>query len=851
MRIGTKPIAGIEKKNRWAKVHVLMNRVLIHRVLRYRALLNRPLLVHATRGPTWLRGRKGLCQTVILAIILAGALVALMANSKAHAQPSVAVDFDRDIRPILADNCYACHGPDSKRREAQLRLDIGTSAVESKVIVPGSPDQSRLLERILESDELQRMPPASSGKRLTSQQIDLIRRWIAEGGKYSTHWAYAPLHQSPTLFTNDDRSHRSAANSIDAFLAMYWSRERITPAEIADRRVLLRRLSLDLTGLPPTPDEVDEFAANDDPAAYELLVEQRLSSPHFGERMAMYWLDLVRFADTVGYHGDQDHHASPYRDYVIDAWNRNLPFDQFTREQLAGDLLSAPTPDQITATCYNRLLQTSHEGGVQAKEYLAIYAADRVRNLSSVWLAATIGCAQCHDHKYDPYTIRDFYSLAAFFADVDEERHLRGEGGDTVPTKRFPEMPVLMRHERERLTSIEAMIADQPPPTDEARQQTMAALQSERDAIRKLERAVMITRALPAPRTVRILPRGNWLDDSGEVVSPAVPQVFGTLQKAERRNRLDLANWLTDSEQGAGAVTARVLVNRLWYLFFGSGLCRSLEDFGAQGEPPTHPELLDRLALELIDSGWDVKHLVRQILLSRAYQRSSIASPHAMETDPENRLFARQGRWRLPAESIRDACLLDCGLLVREMGGRSARPYQPVGYYRYLNFPQREYRADENASQWRRGVYVHWQRQFLHPMLKAFDAPSREECTVQRPRSNTPLAALVLLNDPSFIECARVLAQTLMTSSDSTDEHRITFAFRQVTTRSPDATELGAIRELLVASRMNFRVNQVAAGELLKTGTAPLPTAFDKVELAAWTNVCRALLNLSEAINRE
>src|SRR5262249_25229099 len=373
--------------------------------------------------------------------------------------------------------------------------------------------------------------------------------------------------------------------------------------------------------------EVDAFVADNDPKAVEKLVDRLLASEPDGERMAMYWLAPARYADTVGSHGDQDHHASPYRDYVIDAFNDNMPFDRFTREQLAGDLLPNPTVDQKIATCYNRLLQTSHEGGVQPKEYIAIYAADRVRNLSAVGMGATVGCAQCHDHKFDPYTSRDFYSLAAFFADVDEEKHLRGAGTDTVPTRRPPEIPVHTKRERQRLADLDARIVElEKQPADDEQKKQLADLTKQRDALRKATRLVMVTQAV-TPRTVRVLPRGNWLDDSGPVVEPAVPEFLGKLPVAGRATRLDLANWLTDAKAGAGGLTAGVFVNRLWYLFFGVGLSKSLDDFGGQGESPVHPELLDTLAVEFVESGWDVKHMVKLILTSRAYRQASLESP--------------------------------------------------------------------------------------------------------------------------------------------------------------------------------------------------------------------------------
>jgi hypothetical protein len=771
------------------------------------------------------------------------AVVALPATARA-----ADIDFNRDVRPILSDKCFACHGPDEKHRKAKLRLDVEEVALDRGAVVPGKPADSTLIERITAAKEDERMPPVKTGKKLTAAEVEILRKWIADGGKYAPHWAYVPPKKHPVPTAREKAG--AAGNWIDNFILARLEREKLAPSPEADRRTLARRLYFDLTGLPPTPDDVDAFVADKDPKAYEKLVDKLLASEHYGERMAVYWLDLVRYADTVGYHGDQDHHATPYRDYVIDAFNLNLPFDRFTREQLAGDLLPNATTDQKIATCYNRLLQTSHEGGVQAKEYLAIYAADRVRNLSAVWMGATVGCAQCHDHKFDPFTAKDFYSLAAFFADVDEERHLRGAGTDTVPTKRPPEIPVHTRRERERLEALEKQITSLGKPESDEAKTRLAALQRERDALKKATRLVMVTQALATPRTVRVLPRGNWLDDSGPVVEPAVPAFMGKLKTTGRATRLDLANWLTDAKTGAGGLTARVFVNRLWYLYFGAGLSKSLEDFGGQGEPPVHPELLDNLAVEFVESKWDVKHLVKLIVMSRTYRQSSLEPAALRERDPENRLFARQGQWRLPAESIRDNALFVSGLLVLDVGGPSAKPYQPVGFYRHLNFPKREYVSDANAKQWRRGVYVHWQRQYLHPMLKAFDASTREECAAQRARSNTPLAALVLLNDPTFVEAARVLAQRTM-EAQKADAERVAFAFRQVTSRRPDEFESKTLLKLLEKNRAKYKDDAKAAAELVKIGLAPLPKDADVPELAAWTAVCRALLNLSETITRE
>lgn len=747
-----------------------------------------------------------ICRRLICRLFLAAWL-----SASATAGEAPRVPYNRQVRPILADKCFACHGPDANRREADLRLDSAAGATADlegrRAIAPGQPEASELVRRITSADASERMPPADSGKQLSAAEIALLRRWIAEGAEYEPHWAYlAPRRPPPPEIHQADWPD----SPIDRFVLHRLEAEGLMPSPAADPITLCRRVSFDLTGLPPPPDEVAAFSANPSDEAYQRLVERLLASPHYGERMASSWLDLVRYANTVGYHGDQEHAISPYRDYVIKAFNDNLPFDRFTREQLAGDLLPEATTNQRIASGYNRLLQTSHEGGVQQREYLHKYDADRVRNVSSVWLGATLGCCECHDHKYDPFTQRDFYSLAAFFADVDDSRTFKG--GDTSPTKREPELIVL--------SPLDPAL----PP-----------------------RRTMVSEPV-APRTIRILHRGDWMDETGEVVEPAVPRSLPPLAAGDRRaTRLDLADWLTSAEN---PLVARVFVNRVWAMFFGVGLANSLEDFGAQGEWPEHPELLDWLAVEFRESGWDVKHLVRLVVLSRAYRQSAAASPVLSARDPANRLFARQTAFRLPAEMIRDSALAVSGLLVDRLGGDAARPYQPAGYYQFLNFPKREYQADANANQYRRGVYVHWQRQFLHPMLKAFDAPSREECTARRPQSNTPLAALVSLNDPSAIEAARVFAARMLGEASGDERERIGWAWRTALSREPAAAEIDVLARLYRDQRARYEANPEAAGKLLAVGLAPLPPAVDKVELAAWTAVARAILNLHETITR-
>lgn len=784
-------------------------------------------------------------------VLLASAL--FLSACAAHAAEPV--DFSRDIRPLLSDRCFHCHGPDEESRDSEIRFDVAERPEHKGLLIPGKPDASEFFLRITSSDPDMQMPPPGSGRKLSAEEIALFRRWIDEGAEWSSHWAYAtPVRHDPPPVDGAPWGTRF----VDTFVLNRLNSVGVKPSADADPVTLCRRLYFDLTGLPPQPVNVDAFAERfkDDPqSAVEGLVNKLLSSDAYGERMAMYWLDLVRYADTVGYHGDQDHSISPYRDYVIDAFIRNMPFDRFTREQLAGDLLPHSSDDQKIATGYNRLLQTSHEGGVQAKEYLAMYMADRIRNVSGVWFGATIGCSQCHNHKYDPYTARDFYSLGAFFADVDEVAHLTG-GGNSLPTKRLPEIAVHTRRERERLLELRVLIETvkvelaqvSRDAVDEvkAAQQRLDSLTKEREQLEKNPRKTMVTVAVK-PRTTRILPRGDWLDESGPVVEPAVPSFLGKLDLGARRaNRLDLVGWLTDSKKGAGLLTARVMVNRFWYLLFGHGLARDLDDFGGQGEPPTHPKLLDRLAHEFVDSGWDVKHMMRLIATSRSYRQSSVPITKRIDFDLENRLFARQSRYRVPAESIRDNALFVSGLLVQKVGGPSVKPYQPEDYYRHLNFPTRKYQPHNDDRQWRRGLYIHWQRQFLHPMLKAFDAPRREECTAQRSQSNTPLASLTLLNDPTFVEAARSFAVRIMREAGDSDAQRVTFAWRHALCRTPDAQEREMLQQLVTRIRQHYESTEASAEELASIGISKAPDDIPVKELAVWTNLARAVLNVNE-----
>ncbi len=768
------------------------------------------------------------------------------------------IDFNRDIRPLLSDNCIFCHGPDSENREADLRLDIESDAKKDLgddwVIKEGQPKNSMLVDRIFSDDPDHMMPPPESGKQLDDRQKKLLQNWITQGAKWSRHWAY----EVPVKHSVPKSESKWPINWIDRLIIDRLEKESMSPAPDASGITLIRRLYFDLTGLPPTTDQVSAFLNDKSERAVSRVIQELLQSPHFGERMAIYWLDLVRFADTVGYHGDQDHSIAPFRDWVIRAFNDNMPFDQFTREQLAGDLLKDPDESQLIATGYNRLLQTTHEGGLQPSEYRAMYAADRVRNLSAVWLGGTLGCAQCHDHKYDPYTSRDFYSMAAFFADINDEQHFK-DGSNSLPTRRSPEIRVILPDIQEQINKLQKLkdqLIEQfkNEKSEESKAEIVGKRKQVEADINKLTSSgylTMITQALDKPRVTRILPRGNFLDQTGPVVEPAVPeflQGLGKINPKKRLTRLDLANWLTDEDHSSSLLTARVFVNRIWYLLFGAGLTPNLDDFGGQGSPPVHPELLDNLAISFVASGWDVKRLITLIASSRTYQISSVATESHYLKDPENRLFARQSHQRLPAEFIRDNALAVSGLLVTDIGGLSVKPYQPDGYYRNLNFPTRKYSPHLDQRQYKRGVYMHWQRQFLHPMLKAFDAPRREECTAQRSRSNTPIAALVLLNDPTFVESTRVLAEKIRTLEPDINQ-AVAKAFLMSLSRPPDQIEAKALVALYKSNLGKYNAEPAAAAQLLSVGLSPSPR-FNQPEIAALTQVIRVIFNLDEFVSR-
>jgi Protein of unknown function (DUF1553)/Protein of unknown function (DUF1549)/Planctomycete cytochrome C len=805
------------------------------------------------------------------------------------------VDFSREIKPLLLNSCYACHGPDEGTRKAKLRLDVREEAIRKSIVV-GQGAKSPLYLRMVTKEHDEVMPPPMAKKpAVTAAQAERVRKWIDEGAKFDQHWAYVKPTSHPVPAINKPAF--PIQNPIDAYVLARLVKEGIAPSPLADKNTLAQRLSFDLTGLPVKPDMAEAFGKDGSPQAYEKLVDQLLASPHFGERMAQMWLDAIRYADTAGYHSDNHRDVWMFRDFTIKAFNSNKPFDRFTIEQLAGDLLPGATTEQKIASGYNRMLMTTEEGGAQAKEYTAKYAADRVRNASNAWLGSTLGCAECHNHKYDPYTTKDFYAFAAFFADVQEtpvgrqaqtmmpepaqEKQLqeidaalgkaKAEVGAFKPVdeaiakweveakkdiKKLPKpvQDAINVEAGKRTDAHKKTIAnhyrDTAAPETAAARKSVAELTAKRDGVVKAIPTTLISMRT-SPRMVRILPRGNWLDDSGEVVKPALPGFLGTIDKkdpaTQEATRMDLAAWMVSAEN---PLTARVFVNRLWKIAFGSGLVRNMEDFGTQGTPPTHPELLDWLALEFVKNGWDTKKTLKTILMSNAYRQSSVSTKAARDKDPGNLWLGRQNRFRLDAEFVRDNALAISGLLNAKIGGPSVKPYQPAGYWSYLNFPTREWQPDRNEEQYRRGLYTYWCRSFLHPSLAAFDAPSREECTNERTRSSTPLQALVLLNDPTYVEAARVFALSIITGPKTTPD-RVQLAFRKALARPATADEVQIVTGLYAKHREEFAKDAEGVKKLLSVGLAPIPKETDPVELAAWTSVARVILNLHETVTRD
>jgi hypothetical protein len=1027
------------------------------------------------------------------------------------------VSFDRDIRPILSNNCFQCHGPDEAERETNFHFDTEEGAfVDEGIIVRGRARDSLLFKRITNPDPKERMPPPDSGHELTPHQVDLLRRWIDEGATWSTHWAWTPpiRPEPPAVYRQG-----WVRTPIDRFILARLEREGLGPSPEADRATLLRRLTYDLTGLPPTLAELDAFLEDRTPDAYEKRVDALLASPRFGERMAVPWLDAARYADTHGYHIDSLRGMWPWRDWVINAFNRNLPYDQFTVEQLAGDLLPNATRDQKVASGFNRNHMINFEGGAIADEYQVEYVVDRVEATSSAFMGLTMGCARCHTHKFDPISHKEFYQFFAFFNNVPE-RGLDGRTGNAEPMLplttpaddvrladlsaaiaaaegaladevvqplqveweaalasrspavtdglaahyeldgSFSDMSGGYRHgrtiggepafgagrvggaasfdgeaevsfdgvgssdgaepfsvaawlrgrgklpmavlqkmdgpggrgyewgfddvvlsgiqrwaarvtvvlasggtgrsiqirtrERYRLgdwqhvamtydgsgraagvrlyvngaaaetevvrdaldgpiasdaplrvgsktlgtpyngqiddlrvyrraltaSDVETLAVHEPvravvsgvrgkrspaeaaevreyflghaaPDALRSQHRELARLRTEKQDLERTIPTAMIMAELPTPRDTFVLARGDYRNRT-EKVQPGVPAVLPPLPNDAPVTRLSLARWLVNPTH---PLTARVAVNRFWQMYFGHGIVKTQEDFGVQGEPPVHPELLDWLATEFIRTGWDIKALQRLIVMSATYRQSSRIDRALLEKDPENRLLARAPRMRLPAEMIRDTALAASGLLNGAIGGPSVFPYQPAGLWEEMAFGEgfsaQAYEQSHGPDLYRRGMYTFWKRTVPPASLAAFDAPDREKCTARRVITNTPLQALALLNDPTYVEAARALAERVFLEAGTGDATRIQHAFRLATARRATAEETAVLTTLLTTARRAYRADEEAAASLIAVGEAPRRTRTDAAELAAWTTVTSTILNLDETITRQ
>lgn len=777
-------------------------------------------------------------------------------------------DLNRDAQRILADNCFQCHGPDAAIRKAGLRLDQRDAALQPAesgafAVVPGKPDRSELLRRIDTDDDTERMPPAVSKKHLSPQQRALLRRWIEAGAGYQQWWSFTPPTRPAIPTVSRPEWPR---NAVDHFVLERLDAAGLAPSPEASRETLLRRLSFDLTGLPPTLAEIDAFLSDTSENAYERQVERLLASSHFGERMALEWLDAARFADTNGYHLDNGRDMTRWRAWVIDAFNENLPFDQFTIQQLAGDLLPNATRRQLVASGFHRNHMINFEGGAIPEEYHTAYIVDRVNTTATVWLGLTIGCAQCHDHKYDPITQRDFYGLYALFNNVPE-KGLDGNQGNAVPL-----IPLPSEDQSRDLAALDEQIKQlgMPPDAGSAgdaaaeRVQTLEALKKQRSDLEKQIPTTMVMREMTEPRETYVLVRGQY-DKKGEKVGGAVPDRLSRMPAGAPNNRLGLAQWLVAPEH---PLTARVAVNRYWQMLFGIGFVKTAEDFGSRGDLPSHPALLDWLAVEFQAStqpglqgtpagSWNVKALLKLLVLSATYRQESRVTPESHQRDPENRLLSRGPRFRLPAELIRDQALAVSGLLKHKLGGPSVSPYQPAGLWQELssrgdssNWTAQVFVQSKGDDLYRRSMYTFWKRTSPPPQMQTLDAPDRESCTVRRARTNTPLQALILMNDPTYVEAARKLAERILGEGGATDEQRLTFAFRTATARRPNESELAVLAALLAEQRALYRSNPEQAAQLLRVGDSPTGAPWNVEELAAWTLVAESVLNLDETVTK-
>lgn len=731
------------------------------------------------------------------------------------------VSYNFDIRPILSDKCLTCHGPDANKRKAGLRLDQAESAYNAlkenptaHALVPGKPDLSEVFLRINSKDTAMVMPPPESNLKLTQHEIDLIEKWIRQGAKYEKHWSFVAPKKAPLPKVDMTEWPR---NAIDYFILAKQEQKGLKPNEEADKERLLKRVSIDLTGLPPSLSLMDAFQADKSPGAYEKVVDQLLQMAAYGEKMSLVWLDLARYADSHGYQDDGYRTQWPWRDWVIHAFNKNLSYKDFVTWQLAGDLIPNYTQEQLLATGFNRNHKITEEGGVIEEEYRMMYVTDRTDLFGKGLLGVTLECAHCHDHKYDPFSQKDYYQLFAFFNNVKEEGIESTIGGPETYAKK-PFMEICNEDVTNMLTFI----------NKEDTNKLIVSVMGDQDTIRK----------------TNILQRGQY-DAPGEEVEPGTPSSILPFKASYAKNRMGLANWLFDQEN---PLTARVFVNILWQEIFGRGIVKTAGDFGMQGELPSNPELLDWLAVDFMQHKWDIKRLMKQMVTSATYRQSAEISKEKLAKDPENILLSHGSRYRIEAELIRDVVLSSSGLLNTRIGGPSVKPYQPDGLWEGATSGRgllSVYKQDHGKELYRRGMYTLIKRTVPPPSMSIFDASNRDICEVKRQRTNTPLQALVMMNDPTVLEASRVLAAKLF--QENTDvKASITKAFRLIVCRKPQEEEINIL--LKYYTQQASSIDLLSAKKMLSVGEYPQAENLDKKKLAALMRVISTIYNLEETI---
>ena len=766
----------------------------------------------------WLSG------AILIAVVL---LFVLSSNTfKSGERIPEIVDYNLHVRPILSDKCYACHGPDANKREADLRLDTEEglyAALEDNpdhfAIIPGKPDSSAVFYRISHTDTTELMPPPDSKLKLSARDIEIIRKWIAQGAEYKPHWAFIPPQETalPAVALK-----QWSKNEIDLFILQKLEDIGLRPNDEADKERLLKRVAMDLTGLPPDLGLQDRFLADDSEDAYEKVVDELLESPHYGEKMAIHWLDVARYADSHGYQDDGLRTMWPWRDWVIHAFNENYPYDKFVSWQLAGDLLPEPNKEMLLATGFNRNHKITQEGGVIDEEYRIEYVTDRTNTFGKAFLGLSFECAKCHDHKYDPISQEDYFSTFAFFNQVPE----KGIVG-----------------------TIDASFADPPNMaiTDEDVQKTLDFINKEDTA----DVMVMIMKDSIGLRTTHVLNRGNYDAPTTQVDFGLPVDIMAFDTSKFEKNRLGLAKWLLSPEN---PLASRVFVNRIWQEIFGQGLVKTSGDFGMQGDLPTHPELLDWLAVDFRENGWDIKGLVKKILMSATYRQSSEVDDEMLERDPENLYFARAPRIRIGAELVRDHVLASSGLLTPEIGGPSVKPYQPKGLWEAATSGRgllMNYVQDHREDLYRRGMYTFIKRTVPPPTMLMFDASNRDQCEVRRIGTNTPLQALVMLNDPHVLEASRVFAEKLMLENALTPEEKITRAFRSIICRQPKTREAEVLMAYYTEEKSAFsQKEEEEIVQVLDIGEYPHAEIEDRASLAALMQVIHTIYNMEEAITK-